>query len=203
MTMQPNPYGPPPNPYAAPNPYGAPAAVPYGAYAPAGFQAWPEGRDLAIQKEAPLPGVCMKCGSHDAPNRRNQQFVWTPPWVFIFFLISPIIGAIIMVFVQKKGRLLLPLCTPCNDRWKAGAWMLGLSVLWLIIGLISGIALSANDLPEVGVPLLVSGIIFFIVGIVMAQGRFLRASKVDERMITLRDVNQVAYQAILNAAQGR
>ena len=115
--MQHNPYA-PPTPGIAPNPYGQH----YGQGAP--FQAWPDGPDLAVQKDAPLPGVCMKCGSHDAPNRRNQQFVWTPPWVFIFFLISPIIGAIIAVIVQKKGRLLLPLCMSCNSRWKAGAWMI-------------------------------------------------------------------------------
>jgi hypothetical protein len=201
--MQPNPYGAPPNPYAPPSPYGAPAAVPYGAYGPAPFQAWPDGPDLAVQKEAPLPGVCVKCGSHDAPNRRNQQFVWTPPWVFIFFLLSPIIGAIIAVIVQKKGRLLLPLCNDCSARWKQGMLFLGLSIVWLILGLIVGIAIAANDLPEVGVPLIISGFGALIAVAIVNRGRFLRVRKVDERMITLREVNQVACQAILNAAQGR
>lgn len=200
--MQPNPYG-PPNPYAAPSPYGAPAAVPYGAYGPAPYQAWPDGRDLAVQKEASLPAVCVKCGAHDAPNRRNHQFVWTPPWVFVFFAVGPLIGAIVMVIVQKRGRLLLPLCTACEQRWRAGAWMVGLSVLWLFVGLIAGVALAVNDVPEIGIPIVVSAFIFLIVGVVMAQSRFLRAAKVDDRMIMLRDVNPIAYQAILNAAQGR
>ena len=61
----------------------------------------------------------MKCGSHDAPNRRNQQFVWTPPWVYVFFRISPIIGAIIAVIVQKKGRA-PPAALVAQSRWKNG-----------------------------------------------------------------------------------
>ena len=110
----------PPNPYAPPNPYGAPQAVPYGQMgAPGGpYAAWPDGEDLAIQKEAPLPAVCMKCGSMDAPHRRNQQFVFSPPWVIVVVVISPLIGAIIMLLVQKKGRLHVPLCNQCHARWK-------------------------------------------------------------------------------------
>jgi len=194
--MQHNPYA-PPSPGIAPNPYGTPSA-------PGGpFAAWAEGPDLSVQKEAPLPGVCMKCGSHDAPNRRNQQFVWTPPWVFIFFLVSPIIGAIIAVIVQKKGRLLLPLCHACSARWKNGMLALVLAIVGLILGFIFGFVALANELPELGVPLMIAGFVALIVVAVMNRGRFLRVKKVDERMITLREVNPIAYQAILNAANGR
>jgi hypothetical protein len=37
----------------------------------------------------------VKCGSLDAPQRRNNQFVWTPPWVYVLVLISPIVVAIV------------------------------------------------------------------------------------------------------------
>jgi hypothetical protein len=195
----------PPNPYAPPNPYGAPQAVPYGQLGGPGgpFAAWPDGPDLAVQKEAPLPSICMKCGVNDAPNRRNQQFVWTPPWVFIFFLVSPIIGAIIAVIVQKKGRLHLPLCHACNSRWKNGILLLVLAIVGLIAGLILGGVALGNDLPELGVPLMISGFVALIAVAIMNRNRFLRVKKVDERMITLRQVHPNAAQVILNAAQGR
>ena len=49
---------------------------------------------------------------------------------------------------------------------------------------------------------MIGGVVALIAVAIMNRGRFLRVKKVDERMITLREVNPIAYQAILNAAQG-
>jgi uncharacterized membrane protein len=186
------------NPYAPPQQVQPVAAYGYGVAG--GYLAWPEGSDLAIQKDAALPSVCVKCGNGHAPQRRNQQFVWTPPWVFILFLVSPIIAAIVAMIVQKKGRLQLPLCDECHSRWKTGVLMVALGVVGFIFGLIAGIIIAANDWPEIGVPLLVGSIVVFVVALVVGNKRFLRASKVDERMITVRGIHQNAAHAILSAA---
>lgn len=186
------------NPYAPPQQVQPPAAYGYGVAG--GYAAWPEGENLSIQKDAPLPPVCVKCGAAPAAHRRNQQFVFTPPWVFIIFFVSPIIGAIVAMIVQKKGRLQLPLCDECQARWKTGTLMVVGGVLGLIFGLIGGIVIAANDYPEVGVPLLLGSIVAFAVALVVANKRFLRAAKVDERMITIRGIHPNAAQAILAAA---
>ncbi len=187
------------NPYAPPEyrPH-QPMAQGYGV--PGGFAAWPDGPNLAVQKDASLPAVCVKCGAAPAHQRKNQQFVWTPPWVFIIFFVSPIIGAIVAMIVQKKGRLQLPLCDLCLGRWKQGTLMVVGGVLYLFAALFGGIIIAANDLPELGVPILVSSIVVLVVALVVANKRFLRAAKVDERMITIRALHPEAARAILAAA---
>lgn len=192
------------NPYTPPNPYQPPAA--YGqAYAPAygppgAFVAFVEGSDLAVQKEAPLPPVCMKCGLAPAEHRRNQQFVWNPQWIVFLVLLSPIVAAVVALIVQKRGRLMLPLCQRCDSSWKMGTLLIVLGIFWLVGALIGGAIAMGEDLPEVGVPLLVSSVVFFVVALVLARNRFLRAKRIDERVIVLAGVHPNAVQAILAAA---
>jgi hypothetical protein len=186
------------NPYAPPQQGPQPMAYGYGVTG--GYAAWPDGQNVAIQKDAPLPPVCVKCGAAPVNQRRNQQFVWTPPWVFIIFFVSPIIGAIVAMVVQKKGRLQLPLCDNDFARWKQGTLMIVGGILLLLVGLIGGIAIAANDLPELGIPVLISSLVGFVVALVLANKRFLRAAKVDDRMITVRGIHPAAVQAILGAA---
>jgi uncharacterized membrane protein len=191
-----NPYAPPQASYPQ-QPYYAPPG------APGPFQAWAEGDALTVQKEAPLPDCCMKCGSAAIAERRNQNFVFTPPWVFVLFLVSPLIGAIVALIVQKKGRLYLPLCSACSGRWKQGLLFMWLSIAWLIVGLVAGVIATANDLPELGVPLMLSSFVVLIVVAIVNRNKFLRAKKIDEMMITLLLVHPMAVQRILAAAQGR
>lgn len=201
----PNPYG-QQNPYAPPaNPYAPPQAM-GGAYAPAAagpFVAWMEGANLVVQKEAPLPDACMKCGASSIVERRNQRFVFTPPWVIVIFLVSPIIGAVVALIVQKKGRLHLPLCAEHARRWKQGILFMWLGVGWLIVAMILGAIALGNELPEAGVPLFISSFVGIIVAAVMNKDRFLRAKKIDEQTISLSGVDPNAAQAILAVAQGR
>lgn len=195
-----NPYS-PPNPYQPPGPYGhayVPAQPGYGA-----FLAYLEGLDLAVQKEAPLPNVCVKCGVSPTQHRRNQQFVWNPPWVLFLFILSPVIAAIVALIMQKKGRLHLPLCSACESRWKMGLVMVILGVFALILGIVIGAIASAQDYPEIGVPVMIAGIVGFIVLLVVSRGRFLRAKRVDERVIVISGVHPNAVQATLAAAQGQ
>lgn len=187
------------NPYAPPQQGPQPMAYGYGVAG--GYAAWPDGQNVSIQKDAPLPAVCVKCGGGPANQRRNHQFVWTPPWVFIIFFVSPIIGAVVAMVVQKKGRLQLPLCDLDLARWKQGTLMIVGGILLLLFGLIGGIAIAANDVPELGIPLVIVSFVGFIVALVVANKRFLRAAKVDERMITVRGMHPAAVQAILGAAQ--
>lgn len=181
------------NPYAPPQ-QAAPMAYGYGVVG--GYAAWPDGANLAIQKDAPLPSVCVKCGQHGS-ERRNQQFVWTPPWVFIIFVISPVIAAIVALVVQKKGRLQLPLCPTCNARWKQGTLIIVGGVLFFLFAMIGGIIIAANELPEVGVPLVIASLVAPVVAIMIANKRSLRAAKIDERMILIPKIHPAAVQAIL------
>jgi hypothetical protein len=185
------------NPYAPPGQQQQPTV--HGYRTAGGYAAWPDGKGIAVQKDAALPPVCVKCGMH-GNQRRNQQFVWTPPWVFIIFFVSPIIGAIVAMVVQKKGRLQLPLCDACFSRWKMGTLIIVGGVLYMLVAIFAGIIIAANEWPEIGVPILISSLVFLIVAIVVANKRFLRASKVDDHMITIPGIHANAVQAILQAS---
>jgi hypothetical protein len=187
------------NPYAPPQ---AQQPSPYYANPGQGsFQAWIEGDALSVEKEAPLPDCCMKCGSPSIAIRRNQQFAWTPQWVYLLFLVSGLIAIILALVLQKKGRLHVPLCANCAQRWSQGLLLLWLSIGWLIVGIIAGGLFLGNDLPEVGVPLMISAFVALIVVAVMNRNRFLRAKRIDDRIITLLLVHPTAAQAIVAASQ--
>lgn len=81
-----------------------------------------------------------------------------------------------------------------------GTLLIVLGIFWLVGALIGGAIALGEDLPEVGVPLLVSSIVFFVVALVLARNRFLRAKRIDERVIVLVGVHPNAVQAILAAA---
>jgi hypothetical protein len=187
------------NPYAPPQAY---QPAPYYAQPSQGsFQAWIEGDALHVEKEAPLPDCCMKCGSPSIAIRRNQQFAWTPQWVYLLFLVSGLIAVILALVLQKKGRLHIPLCASCAQRWSQGLLLLWLSVAGLIGGIIVGSLFIGNDLPEVGLPLMGLSFVFLIVVGITNRGRFLRAKKIDDRIITLLLVHPTAAQAIVAASQ--
>ncbi len=185
------------------NPYAPPQTVAQGAYRVPGatFDAWIDGQELVVPKAAPLPDVCVKCGL-EGTLRRPHQFVFTPQWVIFIFLFSPLIGAVVALVVQKKGKLDLPLCAPCQAAWKGGILLLVLAVLWMIVGLILGIMAFANELPAVGAPLVLSAFAVLITVAIVNRNRFLRSKKVDEQSIWLMAVHPRAVEAILAAAHG-
>jgi hypothetical protein len=189
------------NPYAPPQVH--PPAPYYAQPGQGAFQAWIEGDLLHVQKEAPLPDCCMKCGSTAIAVRRNQLYTWSPQWAYLFFLVSGLIAIILVLVMQKKGRLHVPLCADCARRWSQGMLYMWLSIAWLVVGLVVGIALIANDLPEAGLPVIGSAFVFLIVAAVMNRARFLRARKIDDHMISLALVHPMAAQAIVAASQGR
>ncbi|MGZ3421765.1 MAG: hypothetical protein ACXVEE_28070 [Polyangiales bacterium] len=189
------------NPYAPPQAY--PPAPYYAQPGQGMFQAWIEGDALHVQNEAPLPDCCMKCGSTAIAVRRNQLFAWTPQWVYLFFLVSGLIAIVLALVLQKKGRLQVPLCANCAQRWSQGMLFFWLAIAWLVLGMVLGGVVIANDLPELGIPLFASAFIGLIVVAVMNRARFLRAKKIDDRIITLTLVHPMAAQAIVAASQGR
>jgi MFS family permease len=185
-----------PNPYAPPT-----AAIGEGLPGAGGFTAYLEGDRLVVQKEAPLPPVCMKCGSREVTERRKQLFVWNPQWAIILMLVTGLIGMIVMVMVQKKGTLHLPLCAPCARRWKTGVLFSVFGVMGMIGGLIGGSLAIAIE-PILGIGAMLGAVVALIVLVVLGKRRFLQATKVDERMIWLKSVHPEAAAAVVAAAQG-
>jgi hypothetical protein len=109
----------PANPFSdqAPNPY----ASPQGYYQqpapqkPAAFAGlWRQGNILVMHKLAPLPDICL-LSNQPATKRLSRTMYWHQPWIYIVFLISPVIYFIVAVIVQKNATIRIGL----NDEWYA------------------------------------------------------------------------------------
>ncbi len=185
------------NPYAPPT-----TAIQPGAPGSGGFTAYVDGDKLVVQKEAPLPPVCLKCGAHGATERRRQRFVWNPPWLIVLVLISWLLGLIVMLIVQKKGALDLPLCVACAKRWKRGVLFFGLSAVGLLLSLVAGVVAAAASEPIFGVLVVILALAGFIVLVVKMRGRFISSTRVDDRLIWLRGVHLDALTAVIDASRG-
>ncbi len=205
----PNPWAPPPGaqrpnqPSPSPaDPYAPPQAG-RGAYVVPGgpFAAWVEGDLLAVQKGASLPDVCIQCASPAIAHRRTQRFVWNPPWVIFMYLVSPILGVIVALFVQKKGQLVLPWCASCDARRRAGVAIGIVSVIAVVAGIVAGIALLGDDEPLIGGVLLIVGLVILVVAAITNQKRFVRSKRVDDATIWLVKIDPRVRAAIVDAAQ--
>jgi hypothetical protein len=168
---------------------------------PPSFMAARSGRDLIVQKAAPLPDVCVKCGRRDGITRKNVRFSWTPPWIFATALISILITAILSAILTKRGNLDLPLCPECRGRWGKATAAAVLSGLWVVFGFIFMIVAFANEVPALGILFALSLLgVPLGVGLGYVRPRRLYARKIDDPTITLVGVHSDSLDAIVHAA---
>jgi hypothetical protein len=169
------------NPYAPPM-AGPPAAVPPGAYAarPA-YDFYPMGDQIVLRKGTVLPDVCVVTGQPTGGMMKHRNLSWIPPWVGFIFLVSPIIGLIVMMFVRKSGPVTYAWSAEARSKRKSGL-IIGLSVLASTF-LFIAIAVAA-DLPG----LIFLSIVSFITGLIMAivMGQPFQVRKIDQEFIHLK-----------------
>jgi hypothetical protein len=64
-----------------------------------------------------LPNVCMRCGA-PATVMTKKNFSWQPPWIAITILGGLLPYIIIALILQKKMRLLAPMCPQHQNHWQ-------------------------------------------------------------------------------------
>jgi hypothetical protein len=190
MTTSSNPFAPPKADLSAP-------VVP-----PGGFYALQAGPLLVVAKGAPLPDICMKCGTKEDLTRKLRTFMYTPPWVYFLVFINLLVCMIVALIVRKTGKLSVPLCRDCASRWTWAAVSWGLSIVWLIFGSVFAIMFMVSDLhPAVGLFILVTAIGAPIAAnYVLLRPRTIISPKVTNEHIHLRGVDPEATIAVLRAS---
>jgi hypothetical protein len=180
------------NPYEAPRPS---AEGPSAGRARGKYYAALDGEKLVVQKDAELPSVCLKCGSHDGILRRKAKFQWTPVWARILVPFCWPAGLIAILATTKRGTLDVPLCGSCNARWSQAVGAIVVGVVALVAGIF---AIRAFDEPATGF------IVFFValagflgLAIGFARPRMLIADKIDEANLTLKGVDQGAAREVV------
>ncbi|WP_394848952.1 hypothetical protein LZC95_16050 [Pendulispora brunnea] len=190
-----NPVDPNANPYAAPQT--APAYVPahgYGHAPSPAFYTYREGDAVVHPRRAWLPAVCMKCARVDGLVTRDHKFQYTPPWTYgLFFALGPVAVLIVMALLRNNARMPIPLCAPCDARWRKTT-----IVLWSTVGLMVALpllAIFAAAVSEVAgqVLLALSGVALvalLVVSLVVVRPAQLRAKKIDHAHVWILGVHQ-------------
>lgn len=200
-----NPYAPPAPPYPG-APQGGWQQQQYGGPPRAHFTAYVLGEDLVVSKMAPLPHVCIKCGTRDGVTLQKRKFTWVSPWVYLLAIVSVLIAAIIAAILQKRGELWVPLCAACKSRWTMATLMIVMTVLAIIPAIalpaIIGSNIGGGDSTAI---LIVFAILLWLVSVVVvsvfvARPRTVFPKKIDDYLITLRGVHPTARDAICQAA---
>ncbi len=192
------------NPYAPPQQPSAPAAYSHAYGAPAAFQI--AGPNLVAMSGAPLPDVCLKCGAQGGVVRKNRRFQWVPQWAYVVLVLSLLIGAIVIMIVQKRGTLDVPLCPSCKSRWDVATLAMTGAVLGILVVLLAvGVVAASGVLGDYGpiFALLLFGA--WLVGVVVVSRVFVRArtvwaKRIENGWITVAGVHPNALAALASFA---
>src|ERR1700720_2814473 len=83
------------------------------------------------QADGQLPMVCMRCGD-PANIVKTKRLYWFPRWVYLLFLIHPILVVIFALILTRRARIQAPLCE--RHRWH---WLVRQAFVWLtLLGLL-------------------------------------------------------------------
>jgi hypothetical protein len=180
-----------PNPYAPPQTGGPLPAAPPGHY----FAPPPQvqGKLLTIGKMYALPALCVKCATPGPLYGRAQAFGWFPAWTYFFFLLGPLPAIIVQLIVTKRATLNLPVCAPCNARWRTARVLRTLAIVGPVVGGLGlamiGAATDSSLLMGIGFLLVFPGILAIIpVDLLFVRPRTLRPKFIDDHVVTLEGV---------------
>lgn len=175
------------NPYAAPGTSGGAAAT--------GGSAHLDRDALVVTKDASLPSVCIKCGTHDGIMRRQAKFQWTPMWARLSIVFCTIGGLIAILVTTKRATLSLPLCVHCNQRWGQAV----AALIVAVVGLVGSILLLLMGRDAQGLAFGAFGVafvFFLVVMIAFVKPRMLQVEKIDDAVIRLKGFDPGAGQEI-------
>lgn len=158
------------------------------------------GDDLAIDKAATFPKVCLKCGSRDVTSFQDHLFQYNPPYVFFLIILCTLPGLIAMMVLRKTAKMVVPLCSSCDERWRSAKSMAMVAVFVLIGCLV--LPMLAIDDPTVKLVAFVAGIGLFI-GILLTKVNpaMLRARKIDDSRVTIIGIHPDAARRILERSR--
>jgi len=143
---------------------------------------WRDGHELVFEKGVRLPDICLKTGA-PATVRLRRTLYWCNPALYFLFLLSILIGLIVILMVRKSAVVELPLSVEADDKRKRGiltGWIVAIAGIGLFV--LAGVL--NNGYPAIGGAVaLLFGIIY---GLYTAQ--VVRPSLIDDRIVRLKGV---------------
>ena len=171
------------------NPYAAPKAdvLVKDRHLDSSSDAWRDGKMLVVRKEAELPDRCLKCAAPARGYRFSRSLSWHKPVWALTFLISPILYALVYLFVRWRARVTVGLC-PRHRRNRARAIALG----WLVALTGLGSIMAAETLFDSLRPIaLNAGIVLLPVGMIcgVVGSQVLVPRRIDKHFVWLSRVS--------------
>lgn len=145
---------------------------------------------------SPLPPVCCKCGTRDGLKGRHATIVWVNPLAWLGLLGGLLPFAVMMAFMQKRIRVMLPICGTCDSRWTYGTvfrWLSFLApfVLAPIIGAFLGLFTESDAAFGIGV--LVGFVLLILLPLLtvklVSEPRAVIAKRIDDHRALLKGVH--------------
>ncbi|MCA9645886.1 MAG: hypothetical protein H6718_27475 [Polyangiaceae bacterium] len=181
------------NPYAPPESEAAPAdpEVDGGGR----YHAEQDGDNLVIDKTATFPKVCLKCGSKEVTSFQDHLFQYNPPYVFILIFLCTLPGLIAMLVLRKTAKMVIPLCSECDARWRSGKVMAMVGIGVLLLGILGPYFLGSPEMLLLG--FLVGIGAFLAIIFLKVNPAMLRARKIDDSRVTIIGIHPDATRVIL------
>lgn len=155
---------------------------------------------LVMPKFGQLANVCTKCSNPQVAAYPRKGFSFTPPWVWIAFFVSPLIGAILSAVVRKSAALNIPLCQQCDAEWKKGNRNLALSFGIGVVMFLVGVGLCAADLEDAGAPIIGFAFLALLIAPIIVQFAYRRrrtlwTRRIDDRSVWIMGMHPAAIDA--------
>lgn len=141
---------------------------------------WRDGNFVVALQDTPLPPRCVKCNAPADPPTRMRTLYWVNPFLYLLFLISPLILVIVYYVVRKRAEVDPGLCEQHKKRR-----VQGIAAAWTacVVGLVLLFVGISNDVGA----LAVTGLLLLIASIVMGMifGRLVYAKKITKDEVRL------------------
>jgi hypothetical protein len=174
------------------NPYAAPRASLESADHSSGC--FRTGKTLVVPYGADLPARCIKCNAPAHMPIKPRDVYWHAQGWYLFFLINPIVYLLIAIFVRKKARLSIALCSEHRAK-RTKLLLAGWGAIFFgIAGIAVGVGGETPLLALVGTGLALIGLILAVIG-----ARLLLPIRIDAQHVRLNG----ASEAFLNSLPGR
>lgn len=158
---------------------------------------------VQLDRQGGLPeACCMICGGAAQIQTKRKEFTYVTPIAYLALLIGLLPGALLVMLLQKKETLDVPVCPACRSRWTMSSVVIGLfgGLGWLglpILGCFVGSAVNARDGAAVGA-LIAFGV--WLIGLIVLMAawvprRQVTCSKIDDATILLKVPNPASLKA--------
>ena len=174
------------------NPYSAPKTkIAHGPHAGDEEGIWCDDELLIMTKNAELPDRCLKCNLPADCWKIERKLRWHKPFWYLLVLLNLFLYVLVAMLVHKTAKLRIPLCERHRRRRRlriVSAWRLVLAGVVTI--LVAIIVLSSSPDTGIAVPVICSGGVLLLVGMIMGivGSEVATVQKIDERFVWLTKV---------------